>query len=141
MAFSAGAQVYKWTDSTGKVHYGDRPPQDAKTEQVKVDAVASHVGPPQADNWAAIIRSPAASRPPDAKTLTMYSTTWCGFCKRARAYLNAKGIAYREIDIESSPANRDQFKQYGGKGVPMFILGDRRLRGFNEESLAEFLGR
>ena len=142
VAFSAGAQVYKWTDSTGKIHYGDSPPQDAKTSQVKVDAVSSYEGPPQVDNWAAVIRSAPGERPrakPDPKTLTMYSTTWCGFCKRARAYLAAKKIPYREVDIEASKPNNDQFKQFGGQGIPMFILGDRRMRGFNEEKMELFL--
>jgi glutaredoxin len=69
----------------------------------------------------------------------MYSTTWCGFCKKARAYLAQNNIPYREIDIEESPANRDQYKAHGGKGVPMFILGERRLRGFSEEKFAQFL--
>lgn len=142
LAFSAGAQVYKWTDSNGNVHYGDAPPQDAKTSQVKVDAVSSYEGPPQVDNWAAVIRSPAGQSSlarPDSKTLTTYSTTWCGFCKNARAYLTAKKIPYREVDIEASKANNDQFKQFGGQGIPMFILGERRMRGFNEEKMESFL--
>jgi glutaredoxin len=139
LGIPAAAQVYKWTDSTGKVHYGDKPPDDVKTSQVKVDAVTSYEGPPQVDSWASIIRGSAASRPPDAKTLTMYSTTWCGYCKRARAYLAANAIPYKDIDIEATPENRAQFKAYGGKGVPMFILGEQRLRGFNEAKLGEFL--
>jgi len=35
LAFSVSAQVYKWTDLAGKVHYGDRPPDDATSEQVR----------------------------------------------------------------------------------------------------------
>jgi SNF2 family DNA or RNA helicase len=35
LAFSVSAQVYKWTDRAGKVHYGDRSPDDAKSERVK----------------------------------------------------------------------------------------------------------
>jgi hypothetical protein len=68
MACPAGAQVFKWTDSNGKVHYRRFTPQDSKAAQVKVDAVSSYDGPPQMDNWAAIIRSPTGSKPPDAKT-------------------------------------------------------------------------
>lgn len=139
LALSASAQVYKWTDSTGKVHYGDQAPPEAKAAQVKVDAVTSYDGPPQVDNWVGIIRGESPRARPDPKTLTMYSTTWCGFCKKARAYLAENKIAYREIDIEASKPNHEQFKAYGGKGVPMFILGERRLRGFNEEKMEQFL--
>ena len=139
LALPAGGQVYKWTDSSGKLNYSDKPPADAKASELKVDAVGSYEGPPQVDKWASVIRGSAASRPPDAKTLTMYSTTWCGYCKKARAYLAANSIPYKEIDIEATPENRAQFKAYGGKGVPMFILGEQRLRGFNEAKIGEFL--
>lgn len=36
--------------------------------------------------------------------LTMYSTTWCGFCRRLKLQLDEAGITYREVDIERDPA-------------------------------------
>ena len=36
--------------------------------------------------------------------LTMYTTTWCGFCARLKTALKAEGIAYTEVDIETDPA-------------------------------------
>ncbi|HEV2783849.1 MAG TPA: mycoredoxin [Actinophytocola sp.] len=38
------------------------------------------------------------------KTVTMYSTTWCGYCRRLKAQLDRDGIPYVEVDIERSPA-------------------------------------
>jgi len=35
--------------------------------------------------------------------LIMYSTTWCGYCKRLKTALKAEGIAYTEVDIEHDP--------------------------------------
>ncbi|MEU4576822.1 mycoredoxin [Nonomuraea sp. ATR24] len=35
--------------------------------------------------------------------LTVYSTTWCGPCKRLKSQLAREGIAYAEIDIERDP--------------------------------------
>lgn len=35
--------------------------------------------------------------------LKIYSTTWCGDCKRTKAWLNDHGIAYAEVNIESNP--------------------------------------
>ncbi|SHK90316.1 mycoredoxin [Pseudonocardia thermophila] len=35
--------------------------------------------------------------------LTMYSTTWCGYCRRLKLQLDRAGIAYEEIDIERDP--------------------------------------
>ncbi|GIH91372.1 mycoredoxin [Planobispora siamensis] len=35
--------------------------------------------------------------------LTVYTTTWCGPCKRLKAQLTREGISYEEIDIEQNP--------------------------------------
>ena len=39
--------------------------------------------------------------------VTMYSTVWCGYCKRLKTALKAEGISYTEIDIEQDPAAAD----------------------------------
>lgn len=36
--------------------------------------------------------------------VTMYSTTWCGYCRRLKLQLDQAGISYDEIDIERDPA-------------------------------------
>jgi mycoredoxin len=36
-------------------------------------------------------------------TLTMYSTSWCGYCRRLKNQLDRDGIAYIEVNIEQSP--------------------------------------
>ncbi|MFS8478232.1 MAG: mycoredoxin [Micromonosporaceae bacterium] len=36
--------------------------------------------------------------------LTMYSTTWCGYCRRLKTMLDREGIAYTEVNIEQDPA-------------------------------------
>lgn len=36
-------------------------------------------------------------------TVTMYSTTWCGYCQRLKKQLEREGIAYKEINIEHDP--------------------------------------
>ena len=37
-------------------------------------------------------------------SLTMYTTTWCGYCSRLKTALKAEGIPYTEVDIERDPA-------------------------------------
>ncbi len=39
-----------------------------------------------------------------ATDLTMYSTTWCGYCRRLKKQLDESGITYTEVDIEQDPA-------------------------------------
>lgn len=37
----------------------------------------------------------------------MYSTEWCGYCRRLKTQLDESGIAYTEIDIERDPASAE----------------------------------
>src|SRR4051794_10382251 len=39
--------------------------------------------------------------------LTMYSTSWCGYCHRLKSQLDREGIAYEVVDIEKDPAAAD----------------------------------
>ncbi|MGC5346154.1 glutaredoxin domain-containing protein [Streptomyces sp. DT24] len=38
-------------------------------------------------------------------TVTMYSTTWCGYCRRLKGQMDREGIPYTEINIEHDPAS------------------------------------
>lgn len=40
----------------------------------------------------------------DEATVTMYTTTWCGYCVRLKVALKAAGIPWTEVDIEDDPA-------------------------------------
>lgn len=40
-----------------------------------------------------------------AGTVTMYSTTWCGYCRRLKGQMEREGIAYTEVNIEHDPAS------------------------------------
>ena len=139
---AASAQVYRWTDPQGKTHYGDKPPEEMKDKAKEVKITAkSYDGPPQIDDWAAIIRRPAteATRGYDAGRLTLFSATWCGPCKRAKAHLAKNGISYRNVDIDESDENKAEFRAFGGGVIPLFILGNKRMRGFSAESLDQFV--
>jgi mycoredoxin len=46
--------------------------------------------------------------------LTMYSTTWCGFCRRLKLQLDEAGIAYREVNIEKDPEAAAFVRQVNG---------------------------
>lgn len=61
-----------------------------------------------------------------ATELTMYSTTWCGYCKRLKTALKAKGIGYTEVDIELEPeaAKFVQSVNNGNQTVPTVKFSD-----------------
>ncbi len=48
--------------------------------------------------------TPAAGATPD---VTMYTTTWCGYCKRLKRMMQDDGINFVEVDIETTPGTAE----------------------------------
>jgi glutaredoxin len=69
----------------------------------------------------------------------LYGTAWCQFCAQTRAHFKAKGIAFVDLDIEKSPAARAEHEKLGGGGVPVVLVGERRIQGYNPAVLDEAL--
>jgi len=91
----ASSEVYKWTDAQGRIHYSDSPPPEAKAKQVKIK-VSSIQGPAVVS---ALSDAPAAK---SKEKVRIYTTPWCGYCKKAKAHLAGKGVLYEEVDVEAS---------------------------------------
>jgi mycoredoxin len=58
--------------------------------------------------------------------LTMYSTSWCGFCHRLKSQLDREGIAYEVVDIEQDQAAADYVMSVNGgnQTVPTIKFDD-----------------
>ena len=58
--------------------------------------------------------------------LTMYSTTWCGYCMRLKRMLDREGIAYAEVSIDEDPAAAGFVMRVNGgnRTVPTVVLPD-----------------
>lgn len=58
--------------------------------------------------------------------MTIYSTTWCGYCTRLKNQLTRAGYSYAEVDIELDPAAEELVKlRNGGNAVvPTVIFAD-----------------
>lgn len=80
-----------------------------------------------------------AQGPADAQgKVVLYRTAWCGYCKRASAYMQQKNIPFVERDIEANPAYKAEYSRLGGKGVPFTVFGTRTLSGFNESAFDNY---
>lgn len=63
---------------------------------------------------------------PPAGQITMFSTAWCGYCKRLKMMLAKTTIQVREIDIESTPGTEELVKSVnnGNAVVPTVLFAD-----------------
>ena len=76
------------------------------------------------------------------KTVVIYSTPVCPICKRAKAYLNKKGIGYKDIDISASEeAAHEMIHRSGQLGAPVIFVGEQMMIGFNQKKMDEMLTR
>jgi mycoredoxin len=59
-------------------------------------------------------------------TVTMYSTTWCGYCRRLKSQLDREGITYDEINIEQDPESAAFVEKANGgnQTVPTVLFPD-----------------
>jgi mycoredoxin len=59
-----------------------------------------------------------------AGTVTMYSTTWCGYCRRLKGQMDREGIGYTEVNIEQDPQSAAFVEQANGgnQTVPTVLV-------------------
>ena len=70
----------------------------------------------------------------------MYVTPTCGYCKRASAFFTRHNITYTEHDITADKAAFKRFKQLNGRGVPLIMVGNQKIAGFNMPLLKNLFG-
>jgi mycoredoxin len=68
----------------------------------------------------------ATSYVPDAGTITMFSTSWCGYCARLKQQLGKQGIGFTEVNIEEVPGTAEIVESVNGgnQTVPTVIFPD-----------------
>src|SRR5918912_527315 len=60
----------------------------------------------------------------------MYTTAWCGYCVRAKALLDSRGIAYEEINLDGDPHFRHTLlDRTGGWTVPQIVIDGEPIGG------------
>jgi glutaredoxin 3 len=77
-----------------------------------------------------------------APAVTMYATSWCPYCHRARSLLASKGVTIVEIDVESAPEKRAEMQSRSGRRtVPQIFIGDQHVGGSDDLQALEAAGR
>jgi len=126
--------LYKSVGPDGNTVYSDRPPGEGRA--AKTMQFESLPGSPLSAATLAYLEelrksSAVAARPARPTGVVLFTTTWCGYCKKARAHLAAKGVAFQDVDIETQ-AGLVAYAQAGGqKGVPMLLANGQQVRGYS----------
>lgn len=87
------------------------------------------------------------ARASSSHDVIVYSTSWCGYCKKAKAFLRNKNVAFTEKDIEAdSSANEEMRRKCYAKGirpggVPIIDIDGTLIAGYDESSMQAALNR
>ena len=74
------------------------------------------------------------------KRVAIYSTPTCPYCKRVKDYLTRRGIPYIEHNVAlDRGAAKEMVKKSGQLGVPVILIDDEVLIGFNQTPLDRLL--
>jgi glutaredoxin len=136
--------LYRSVGPDGKVSFSDRPnPQAREQKQLRVTTLPGSELSPETLAFIEEMKTASKDRsaPVPSKGVVIYTATWCGYCRRALAFLNANGIAYQNWDIDT-PEGAASFARVGGRrGVPALFVDGERLNGYTTEAYTEIFSQ
>jgi len=69
----------------------------------------------------------------DMPRIAIYTTRWCGACVQAKALLDARGLAYEEIELDDDPSFRQTVLERTGRWtVPQILVDGQPIGGYAE---------
>jgi glutaredoxin 3 len=69
----------------------------------------------------------------DANRITVFTTDPCGFCRQAKALLEARGVDFDEVNLAKDPVGRADLAAITGQMTfPQVLIGKRSIGGFRE---------
>lgn len=72
--------------------------------------------------------------------VTVYSTSWCGFCHQLKSWLKDLNVEFDEVDIEEDQeAGREVVEATKQMGVPVSKIGQKYIVGFDRPKLEQAL--
>jgi glutaredoxin-like YruB-family protein len=68
--------------------------------------------------------------------VTVYSTTWCGFCHQAKKYFDSIDVKYNDVNVEKDQKAAEKMVEKSGQmGVPVITIGDDVIVGFDRPKI------
>ena len=146
-------QTYKWIDEKGVIHFQDHKPANVSPskvetltdEQLKFNNYADSVNgndgksyyPPSASEKLPKeeVEKKSSTRYAKNQKVELYVTSWCGYCKKAKAFFNSRRISFIEYDVEkdkNAAARHRELNRRGG--VPVAVINGNKILGFSESS-------
>jgi glutaredoxin len=137
---AVGDEIYKWKDKKGNVFFSDQPPPsdiDRETVPIKDEPSSEPTAPPKVTSPKVKSGVTEEKRPYSSVKVIMYMTSWCGYCRKAREYLQSLRVNLVEYDVEKDPSKgREMLAKSGGsRGVPVIDVEGIIIRGYSASEI------
>lgn len=77
----------------------------------------------------------------DQKPVSIYTTPTCHFCQMSKELFKANNIQYTEYNVAADTEKRQEMIEKSGQmGVPVILIGDEMIIGFDKKRIDEALG-
>ena len=123
---ASAAEMFRWVDADGKVHYTDAPPPPT-AKNVQQKKLGDKAGSAQIPY---VLQQAVKNFP-----VTLYSNECGDACTKAKALLGKRGIPFTEKNPEKNAADAESLKKVAGGTltVPLLLVGTSVLKGFEED--------
>ena len=130
--------LYKSVGPDGKVIYSDQPPTDAAVQKsLTFSNLPATPLPDSVIRYRQELQRSARNRlsnpsPRSSSNVQLFTAEWCGYCRKAKAYLAEKRIPYQEHDIDTSDGKQAFAQAASGSGIPLLLWKGRHMQGYSK---------
>ncbi len=72
------------------------------------------------------------------KKVTVYTSSFCGYCLAAKSLLSKKGIEFEEVNLSQSPELRKEIREkWSWRTLPLIVINNKLIGGFRELAMLE----
>ena len=138
------ASFYRYTDETGTVRFvtslAEVPKHlRASARPVANDRVQRAPSQPPAKR-ARVHRAEVAFERAAPREVVVYTTSWCGWCRKTLAFLTEQGVDFENRDIEADEAWREELREKtGSTSIPVVEIDGKIIRGYDPKRMAQLL--
>ena len=146
---TTSAEIYRWVDDQGIVHFSDSGPQDV-SEETDQETVPSTDPEPQ-HNTPSMVDNQKVGLPPgffdilddsakeagvaEETRVDIYVTSWCVYCNKAKNFFRRRGIEFHVYDIEKDKAAARRMRAMTNqRAVPFVVINGHGIQGYSEQA-------
>ncbi len=151
-AGSAKRLYYQFVDARGGVRFVERLDEVPEVSRANVGFVKLDVPPPlspadarqardtQIARRGGVRRVAATGSKAGRPTVIVYYADWCPACRKAKSYLNRKGVPFEVRNVDNPAAKEELVRKTGRRSIPVIDVDGRILTGFSPQAIDALLG-